>query len=369
MPVPGAGSTAMSFPTSRVTLHTPTDLLAAVPYLLGFHPADSVVVIGLSGTRVVFTARADLPPPGAPPDQAVALADQLGEVLAGQSVDTALIIGYGDGATVTRTVMPLRDAVRGYGLAVGEMLRADGGRYWSYLCTSAQCCPAEGTPYDVTATEVAAVATYAGQVALPDRAALERSLAPIDGAEREAVERATELAARELAADAADLGQDADPAGRGSRGRAGADRRRAGVQALALALHRYADGGRLGDDELARLTLLLARIDVRDLCWARITIAGDRLATHLALWTDVTRRARADLVPAPATLLGYAAWRAGNGALAWIAVQRALQANPAYALAQLLGEALDRAIPPSLLDERPVGRRRRRRRDRPAPTG
>jgi hypothetical protein len=365
-----AGSTTMSFPTSRVTLHTPTDLLAAVPYLLGFHPADSVVVVGLSGTRVVFTARADLPRPEAPPDQALALADQLGEVLAGQCVDVALIIGYGEAATVTRTALPLRDALRGYGLSVGEMLRADGGRYWSYLCESVQCCPADGTPYDVTGTEVAAAATYAGQVALPDRAALERSLAPVEGAEREAMERATERVARDLTDqvnEAVDSRTDpADPADRGDRG----DRRRAGVRALALAVRRYADGGRLADDELARLTLLLVHIDVRDLCWARVTTAGDQLGAHLELWRDAARRARADLVAAPATLFAYAAWRSGNGALAWVAVQRALETNPAYSLAQLLGEALDRALPPSLFDEPPPRqRRRRRRRGRPARTG
>ncbi|GAA1802268.1 DUF4192 domain-containing protein [Planosporangium flavigriseum] len=379
----------MSFPTSRVTLHTPTDLLAAVPYLLGFHPADSVVVVGLAGTRVVFTARADLPTSQAPPDEALALADQLGEVLAGQRVDIALIIGYGEAATVTRTVFALRDALRGYGVAVGEMLRADGARYWSYLCQSVRCCPAEGTPYDVAGTEVAAAATYAGRVALPDRAALERSLTPTEGAEREAMERATERAARALTSE---LGEEAEQAGRGAPGdpagggeddpgdggeddpgdRDGPvrDRRRAGARALTLAVRRYADGGRLTDDEVARLALLLVRIDVRDLCWARITVAGDQLEAHLRLWRDVTRRARADLVAAPATLFGYTAWRSGDGALAWIAVQRALDSNPAYSLALLLGEALDRALPPSLLDEQPADqRRRRRRRGRPTRTG
>jgi hypothetical protein len=377
MNVSRAGSTAMSFPTSRVTLHTPTDLLAAVPYLLGFHPADSVVVVGLSGTRVVFTARADLPPPEMPPDQAVALADQLGEVLAGQRVEVALIIGYGEGSAVTRTVFPLRDALRGYGVSVGEMLRADDGRYWSYLCESVRCCPADGTPYDVTRTEVAAAATYAGQVALPDRAALERSLTPVEGAEREAMERATEQAAQQAAREpAAGREPDTDVDQNASEGHGSADpadhgdRRRAGVRALTLAVRRYADGGRLTDDELARLTLLLVHVDVRDLCWARITVAGDRLDAHLQLWRDVTRRARADLVAAPATLLAYASWRSGNGALAWIAVQRALETNPAYSLARLLGQALDRALPPSVFDEPPAPqRRRRRRRSRQATTG
>ncbi|MGC9666894.1 DUF4192 domain-containing protein [Planosporangium sp. 12N6] len=378
----------MSFPTPRITLHTPADLLAAVPYLLGFHPAASVVVVGLAGTRVVFTARADLPPPDAPPDRALALADQLGDVLAVQRVDVALVIGYGEGPSVTRTVLPLRDALHRYGLRVAEILRAHQGRYWSYLCESVRCCPAEGTPYDIAATEVAAAATYSGQVALPDRAALEQLLAPVEGAERDAVDAATERAARDLAVSVGEQdvapeeggvgdeqgrpagGAETDPDGVGADAGPGGSRRRAGVRALAVAVRRYADGGRLTDDEVARLTLLLVRVEVRDLCWARVTAAGSRLRAHLDLWRDVTRRARADLVPAPATLLGYAAWRSGNGALALVAVQRALAANPAYQLALLLAEALDRGLPPSVFDdEQPVPRRHRRHRGRPAPTG
>src|SRR5262249_61645368 len=99
-----------------------------------------------------------------------------------------------------------------------------------------------------------------------------------------------------------------------------------------------------------------------------VTTAGHRLAPHTELWRDVPRRARADLVAAPATLLGYAAWRYGDGALARVAIERALDADSGYSLAHLLGEALDRALPPSLLDEEPAHRRRRRRR-RPARTG
>jgi hypothetical protein len=211
----------------------------------------------------------------------------------------------------------------------------------------------------VRGTEVAAAATYAGQVALPDRAALAAGLAPVTGPERDAVDVATERAAHELAVGAAGA---TDPAGH---------RRRAGIRALIQAVRRHVDGGRLTDPELGRLTLLMSRVDVRDLCWARITAAGAQLDVHLDLWRDVTRRARVDLAAAPATLLGYAAWRAGNGALARVAIERALDADPAYPMAQLVGEALDRGLPPSVLDElddRPAGRRRWRR-GRPAPSG
>jgi hypothetical protein len=338
----------MSFPTPGITLHTPTDLLAAVPYLLGFHPSDSVVVIGLCGTRVVFTVRTDLPPP----DDAGAVADQLGGALVAQGVELALTIGYGEAARVTRAVLALREALAGHGIGVGEMIRATGGRYWSYLCESPDCCPPEGTAYDVAATEVAAAATYAGRVALPDRAALESSLAPVAGPERDAVERATERAAERLAER---VGGAADPA---------AARTRAGIRALLAAVHRARAGGRLPDPDLAMLTLLVACADVRDLAWARIAGAGPELDAHLALWRDATRRARSDLVAGPATLLAYAAYRGGNGPLARVAVERALATDPSYTLAELLGEALDRGIPPAMLAPPPPRRPRRGNRRR-----
>ncbi|MDR3081803.1 MAG: DUF4192 domain-containing protein, partial [Streptomyces sp.] len=38
----------------------PAELAQAIPYLLGFHPLDSLVVVGLARGRLVVTARIDL---------------------------------------------------------------------------------------------------------------------------------------------------------------------------------------------------------------------------------------------------------------------------------------------------------------------
>jgi hypothetical protein len=72
---------------------------------------------------------------------------------------------------------------------------------------------------------------------------------------------------------------------------------------------------------------------------------------HIALWSDLTRRARPDLVPAPAGLLAFAAWRAGEGTLATLALNRALEANPGYRMAQLLYQMVQAGLPPSALDD------------------
>jgi hypothetical protein len=68
---------------------------------------------------------------------------------------------------------------------------------------------------------------------------------------------------------------------------------------------------------------------------------------HLRLWTDVTRRARPGYVAAPASLLAFTAWQAGDGALANLALDRALADQPDYSMALLLRDALAACLPPA----------------------
>jgi hypothetical protein len=91
--------------------------------------------------------------------------------------------------------------------------------------------------------------------------------------------------------------------------------------------------------------VLLSDLRVRDDAWARMDPAHE--GAHIRLWTDVVKGAPADYVPAPASLLAFTAWQSGNGALASVALDRALAAEPGYSMAMLLSEALEAALPPS----------------------
>jgi hypothetical protein len=73
----------------------------------------------------------------------------------------------------------------------------------------------------------------------------------------------------------------------------------------------------------------------------------DYQEAHRRLWTDVVRRAGLAYRPAPACLLAFVAWQAGEGTLANIAIERALDADPNYSMALLLGDILDAGVPPS----------------------
>ncbi|HEX6970081.1 MAG TPA: DUF4192 domain-containing protein, partial [Micromonosporaceae bacterium] len=233
-------------------------------------------------------------------------------------------------------------------LEVVDALRVADGRYWSYTCDDPQCCSPEGTRYDVTTSEIAAAATFAGQVALPDRDALVQQVAPVTGAARAAMRRATEAAFERLDA-LLDGRSPMDPAGRRRV-------RKAGEAAVREAMERHRGGGHLTDDEVAWLGLLLTHIPVRDYAWERIGVEE----WQVGLWLDVVRRVEPDLVAAPAGLLAFAAWRSGQGALAGVAVERARSAAPDYSMAQLMDEVLQKGIPPSALEGWPYADRGRR---------
>jgi hypothetical protein len=67
---------------------------------------------------------------------------------------------------------------------------------------------------------------------------------------------------------------------------------------------------------------------------------------HLRLWTSLTRLARPGYVAPAASLLAFTAWQSGNGALANVALDRALADDPRYSMATLLREAIDGGAPP-----------------------
>ena len=301
-------------------------------------------MLGMRETALVFHARSDLPNVTAQHSEIKLLARYLREVLRSQDVDGVLLIGFGTEDQVIPTLRATADAVRSIGLTVLDELRAHDEKYWSYRCANPECCPPDGTRYDIAGTVVAAEATLAGCVALPDRAALVRTLGPPAGPPLVAIQHSTREAATRLAT---------TPSPQATL---------AGRDTLRTATKRYAAGGRLTDDEVAWLTVLLAADrKLRDLALSEADRAREtdiRQATHLALWTDVVRRCDPEHVVAPAVLLAYACWRAGDGVRAGVAVERALETDPHCASAQLMAKLLRHAVPPTAT--RSSGRPRQR---------
>ncbi|ROP31171.1 DUF4192 family protein [Couchioplanes caeruleus] len=342
---------------TKLKVRTPADLIAAVPFLIGFHPADSLVVAAVTGAKLAFAARIDLPEPGVPDLEAQARVLHLASLIVEQWPEAIALIGYGDSDRVTPSLLHLSQALTSAGLHIIDEFRVADGRYWSYRCTKQTCCPEDGRPCDPPDSVVAAEATFAGAVALPSRKDLEAQLAPVTGPDREAMDSADERALSRLLdllpqaplPDDGGLPQAPLPHDGGTvlsaEERCRSERLilRAGRTAVRSAERRYRSGGRLSDDEVAWLGYLLTSIPVRDYAWIRSGTDG----WQIALWSDVVRRVAPQRVPAPASLLAFIAWRASRGALAAIAVERAREADPHYALAETMNATLYAAVPPS----------------------
>jgi hypothetical protein len=340
-------------------LRSVTDLLEAIPYLLGFHPTESLVVVMLHGprARVGATMRYDLSTV-----DAGALAYDVAAHTSLHRADGAVLIVYAnrpqvaDGLPAWHLVSQIRDVLRRENVSVADCLYVSGSSWWSYLCLDPQCCPADGRALPspgAPSSHVAAAAASTGLVALPDRAALARTLDPVAGGARASMERALTKAEAEFVETVAAAG--------GTEAWRTVMRgciQRVGERLLAP------DGGPgsavLTDEESAEILVALSDVQVRDACWLRVE--RGRSDCNLALWSQLVRRALPPYDAAPLFLLGWLAWRRGDGALARIAAERALLSDPGYRAAGLLLDVLNSSIDPRGLPSLTAGRRRTRRR-------
>jgi Domain of unknown function (DUF4192) len=322
-----------------LVIRSPEEAVSAVPYLLGFHPEDSLVLLGYGGPHGACALRIDLPQS---PRDADEVAGHAADLLLQNDFPQALLVGYGRESCVAPLLMAARAALDGRDIEVREVLRVEDGRWWSYSCGDPVCCPADGTPFDIRATAVAAAATVAGQVVLADRTELERTVAPLGGMARRSLRQATRRAEHRLH----DWYRD-EPDSEALRERMIEE----GLPLVRELLERVADppaGGPaelLGDDEVAWLGLLLTHVRVRDEAWVRID--PDDAEVHVELWRHVTRRVESRYVPAPACLLAYAAFISGDGGLANVALDRAVDADPDYSMALLLRDLIQLGVPPA----------------------
>ncbi len=317
-------------PPAALRARGPADLLALVPRLLGFHPEQSVVLLTVGDARTPFHARVDLP---ADPVAAEELSGHLARVAARNGVTRAAIVVYTEDAGLAEMLGDeLGDRLTARDVEVVCRIRADGQRWWDLEDPCAGY-DDDGHGYDARSHPLLAQAVVEGEVVLPSRQALADTLV---GDDPDEVDRVGTLA-----------GEAVDRLAASPSGPAAA--RRLDLEAVWVRrrVGRFVDAGvRLDSHDVARLAALTTvSLPLRDVAWAEISRKD--AARHVDLWRDVVRRVPGELRAAPSALLAFAAWLAGDGALAWCAVDRSLQADPGYGLATLVAQALDGAVPPS----------------------
>lgn len=328
----------MSAPAPAIVkIGAPSDIVAAVPHLLGFHPQESLVLVSLRGPRKrsSLVARVDLPPP----EQHADLARHLAGSMRQDGARAVLLVCFtqepdADGELARRGLFEAqREALLEVGIDVEVALLVRDGRWWSYDCTG-ECCPAEGTALpgvlQGAAARIAAESALRGQVLAADRAELERRVRGPVALQYAVLDRLTRAMADELL-EGAPLGS---AAGDGPT-----------LALLRELVERRAAGGGYPSD--AEAVLVVVGLHSRR---ARDEVTTWALDRHRLELEDVLAhvcRAAVDEVCAPVcTTLATVAYANGSGTLANVAIDRALAADPAYPMARLLLQSiLDQVTP------------------------
>jgi len=328
-----------------VRLMSPVDVLSVVPHLLGFHPCQSLVLVCLTshgkGARVGMVARLDLPGAG----HAAEAADAVLPAVAREDPDAAVLIAYGDAVDEgTVAVEVLSGALTEVGVQVRARLLVVEGRWQSLDGPDREAWTVVPGPDAAASLEFAVVA---GSAPVPSRSVLERRCAagPRAGA-----------VGRECARLDRSHGEVTVERGAAVWGRLLLDRpdvagfSDAIVALAAVSLH--AGGSPALRDALAGW-LTPGFLTAQEM--NPVAVAGLRQYLPLPWWDSPRRPADpatsarlldrliqvAGCLPdayavAVLAVLAHTAWNQGNGAVARVALDRALAADPDYYLAVLL---------------------------------
>ncbi|MFK4102576.1 DUF4192 domain-containing protein [Streptomyces sp. NPDC019531] len=350
----------------QVTLRTPGELADALPYLLGYRPEDSIVLVALHdrGGRGRFGGRARLGIPANKDDWA-AVARQLAHGLITGSERRGArpeqMVAYlcqepagGEtGRQITERLAPLAGLLRTecgrLDVPVIEALCISDGHYWSYCCPSEECCPAEGLPMGLPGTSVlAAAATYAGLQVRGTLRELRARLQPWETAAALEQEIALDTAGMSLVPRMLDLKSRADVAEETVRLARRTMTRLGEAPPVSGALQAdLRDDELLGHEEAAELILGLQDRTTRDR--AAEWMEAEEVGPALRLWRALARRCvgpYGEHAAAPLTLAGWVAWSAGDEIEAREALAMALGADPGYLFARLLHQACNEGLDP-----------------------
>ncbi|WP_225847380.1 DUF4192 domain-containing protein [Streptomyces sp. HPF1205] len=358
------------------TLRGPGELADALPYLMGFHPRNSIVMVALHGEHGRFGGRLRL---GLPrdADEWPDVAGQLAECLVKNSVrrgarPDAIVFylcqdpdeGEHNSAVVERLrplAQLLRVACGRLDVPVVEALCVSAGRWWSY-CTPQAAMPEEGTQLPPPGTSaMAATAVYAGLPTPGSQRDMEARLRPARARDRQ-YEIALDIACAELVPRMlADGSQERLVNRTVALARAAMERFRSAPAISDPERGDRRDDKLLGDDEAASIILGLQDKEARD----RVAewMEPEHADAALRLWRALARRCAgpySEHAAAPLTLAGWVAWSSGDEAEARVALTMALDLEPRYTFARLLQTSVSAGLDPELL-RRTLREERRRR--------
>ncbi|MFL6119918.1 DUF4192 family protein [Actinophytocola sp.] len=320
-----------SLPHTHIRLRDLSELVAGIPYVIGFPPTDSLVLFTFRRCpelKLSTTIRVDLPKS----EHFPLVAAELANAVALNEAVAVIAVAIGeDAAHHGQLIASLREALSDKGILLSHASWVDKvahGEQWQ--CYDDPLCT--GIVPDPQSSALAAACAVAGDTTYPSREAVAAHLAP-DPEETLAIRRKL-LDAYRPSSEQVYL--EADRA---------ADLELLGM-ALDLAMTSY-DPPALTDDQVARLGVALSQIPVKDECLA-IALSDEREPAE-RLWTVLVRALPAPERAEPAFFLAMSAYLRGSGVLAALALSIVMEADPLHSTGVLLDFALRMGIPPDQL--------------------
>jgi hypothetical protein len=308
------------------TLTSAHDLITAVPFLIGFHPTQSIVLISVKDGAIGLAMRIDLP------EQLESDAiNQLAQHFIKEGSESALLVAYmpierEDGDCL---LISLGAGLISNGIAIQESIVVRDGRYRSIICRDLECCPQMGnTVPAIEESQIAAEHVVAG-IPMPyaNIADLIESLAAdpysFDCDWQDEVSRFfIEEESQELGA-----------------------LRRDGVETMSLLIDEYRIGrGPTERTLVARMIGRMSDVQVRD--YALGVHTEESYDLYFTMWRELLRLAPRGYVAPIACIVAAMAYEGGDGALAHKALDRAFDDDEHYPLASLLRRVFNAGWPP-----------------------
>jgi hypothetical protein len=300
------------------TLQSPHDLLNAVPFLIGYHPEESVVVVALREEKIGLAMRIDYPDIFDPLPF-----ETMTSHLQREEADGALLVLYapdlanqpGELGLMAKHIMERSN------ISVHEILIVQAGKFRSILCKDLQCCPVDGKLLPaIDDSRVAAEQVFAGKIMpFKSRTDMEGSLAPLD----------SDPLAKLLAKRVHEINSENLPELSLKQMRVMA------AENCATVIDQFLNSVEAPDLELiARLTVDLSDLTIRDYAFG---ITREETRSDLwSFWIWMFRISPKGFRAPSATLLAALSYERGEAALANQALEYALADNRDYSMAKLL---------------------------------
>ncbi|NYH77160.1 hypothetical protein FHR84_000474 [Actinopolyspora biskrensis] len=314
---------------NNVSLSNSAELLAAVPHMLGFYPADSLVLSTLhhrdDTTQLGMTLRVDLPSATHAHKLAESLlTGPLGE----RPADAVVVFLIADSTTDlphTELVTTFCDTLSQSTISTADALWTptirEGTPWRSYLDPARS-----GTLPDPAISPLAAAQAVRGATTCPSRQDLHTIIAAEDSEEVLSAKLAG-LRPESMHAQSTTLPQR--------------------IHTVGEALQATAAGKELSEDQLLRALIAVTDTRVRDL--ALSAALGDWSQAADELWRTLIRKAPTPERGEVALLLAVHAYLRGDGPLARVVLENLEHSQPEHRLSVLFHQALDRGIPPAEL--------------------